>query len=99
MINPKQESLLHHIRVDAPPIVRTFYDQFEKELLNILQYVQTPGLGNGYHALNIDLLVEVAVQYYLCKTEHNVTAEELDLRNTLSKELKGAFVNRLKEPP
>ena len=99
MINPKQESLLHHIRVDAPPIVRTFYDQFEKELLNILKYVQTLGLGNAYHPLDIDLLAEAAVQYSLCKTGYNVTAEELDLSNTWSKELKSPCVNRMKEPP
>ena len=37
----KEESLLYHIRVDRPPIVRSFYDQHEKELLNILKYVQT----------------------------------------------------------
>ena len=27
---PKEDSLLHHIRVHTPPIVRTFYDQHEK---------------------------------------------------------------------
>ena len=46
---PKEESLLHHIRVNKPPIVRSFYDQHEKELRNILKYVQTLGLVNAYH--------------------------------------------------
>ena len=41
IIKPKQESLLHHIRIDTPAIVRCFYDQHEKELRNILKYVQT----------------------------------------------------------
>ena len=54
---------------------------------------------NAYHPLDIDLLAEAAVQHYLSKTEHNYKAEELDLSNALSKELKRAFVNRLKEPP
>ena len=33
------------------------------------------------------------------KSEHNFNTEELDLSNTLSKELKRPFVNRLKKPP
>ena len=36
---PKEESLLHQIRVNTPPIVRSFYEQYETELLNILKYV------------------------------------------------------------
>ena len=36
---PNEESLLQHIKVDTPPIVRSFYDQHEKELLNILKYI------------------------------------------------------------
>ena len=79
---PKEESLLHHIRVDTPPIVRSFYDQHEKELLNILKYVQTLGLVNAYHPLDIDLLAEAAIKHYLWKSEHNFKAEELDLSNT-----------------
>ena len=95
---PKQESLLHHIRVDTPPIVRTFYDKHEKEPLNILKYVQTLGLVNVYHLLDIDWLAKAAVKHYLWKTEHNFKAEELDRSNTVSKELKGPFVNRLQDP-
>ena len=85
--------------MDTLPIVRTFYDQHEKELLNILKYVQTLGLVNVYHPLDIYLLDEVAVKHYLWKTEHNFQAEALDLRNTLSKELNRQFVNQLKEAP
>ena len=96
---PKDASLLHHIRVDTPPIVRSFHDQHEKELLNILKYVQTLGLVNAYYPLDIDLLAEAAIKHYLWKSEHNFKAEELDLSNTLRKELKRRFVNRLKEPP
>ena len=71
---PKEESLLHHIRVDTPPIERTFYDQPEKVLLHILKYVQTLGLVNAYHTLDIDLLAEEAVKHYLWKTVHNFEA-------------------------
>ena len=85
---PKEESLLHHIRVDTPPIVRYFYVQHEKELLKILKYVQTLGLVNVYHPWDIDLLAEAAIKHYLWKSEHNFKAEELDLSNTLSKGLK-----------
>lgn len=46
---PKEESLLHHLQVDTPPIVSTFYDQHPKELLNFLQYMHTLGLANKYH--------------------------------------------------
>ena len=60
---PKQGSLLHHIRVDTPPIVRSSYDQHEKELLHILKYVQTLGLVNAYHPLDIDLLAEAAITH------------------------------------
>ena len=42
---PKEDSLLHHIRVDTPPIVRTFCELNEKELRNILKYVQTLGVA------------------------------------------------------
>ena len=35
----KAESLLHHMRVHILLMVRTFHDQHEKELLNILKYV------------------------------------------------------------
>ena len=96
---PKEESLLHHIRVDTPPIVSSFYDQHEKELLNILTYVQTLVLVNAYHPLDIDLVAEAAIKHYLWKSEHNFKAEELDLSNALRKELKLSFVNRLKQPP
>ena len=74
--NPKEERLLHHIRVDTPSIVRTFYDQHEKELLYIMKYVQTLGLVNVYHPLDIDLLGEGALKHYSCNTEHNFKAEE-----------------------
>ena len=87
------------MREDTLPIERTFYNQHEKVLLHILEYVQTLGLVNAYHPLDIDLLVEIAVKHYLWKTEHNCTAEELDQSNTFGKELKPPFVNRLKEPP
>ena len=40
---PKEESLLHHIRVHTPPIVRIFHDQHEKELQNMLKYVHILG--------------------------------------------------------
>ena len=93
---PKKGSLLHHIRVDPPPIVRSFCDQHEKELLNILKYVQTLAVVNAYHLLDIDFLAEAAIKHYLWKSEHNFQAEELDLSNTLSKELERPFVNRLK---
>ena len=61
----KKHSLLHHMRVDTPPIVRTLYDKQEKELLHILRYVQTLGLVNAYHPLDVDLLAEAAVKHYL----------------------------------
>ena len=96
---PNEESLLHHIRIDTPPIVRSFYDQHEKKLLNILKDVQTLRRVNAYHPLDIDLLAEAAIKHYLWKSEHNFKAEELHLSNTLRKELKRPFVNRLKEPP
>ena len=76
---PKDNSLLQHIRLDIPPIVRSFYDLHETELRNILKYVRTLGLANAYYALDMDLLDEAAVKYYLWKTEHNFNAEELDL--------------------
>ena len=79
---PKEESLLQHNRVDTPPIVRSFYDQHEKELLDIHKYIQTLRLVNAYHPLDIDLLAEAAIKHYLCKSEHNFKAEELDLSNT-----------------
>ena len=96
---PKEESLLNHIRVYTPPIVRSFDYQHEKELLNSLQYVETLGLVNAYHPLDIDLLAEAAITHCLWKREHNFKAEEFNLRNTLSKELNRPFVNRLKETP
>ena len=65
----------------------------------MLKYVQTLGLVNVYLPLDIDLLGEVAVKHYAWKTVHNFKAEELDLNNTLSKELKRPFVTQLKEPP
>ena len=83
--------------MDTLPIVRTFCYQHKTELVTILKYVQTLGLVNAYHPLDIDLLAEAAVKHYIWKTEHNFQAEELDLRNTLSKELKRPFVNRLTE--
>ena len=95
----KQERVLHHMRVDTPPFVRTFHDQHEKELQNILKYVQTLGLVNASHSQDIALLAEAAVKHYLWKTEHNVKAEELDLSDTLRKELNRPFVNWVKEPP
>ena len=99
IIKPKEERLLHHIRVDTPPIVRSFDDQHEKELLHILKYVQTLRLVNAYHPLDIDLLAEAVIEHDLWKSEHNFKAEELDPSHTLSKELKRPFVNGLKEPP
>ena len=68
---PTEESLLHHIRVDTLPIVTSFYNQHATELLNILKYVQTLGLINAYHPLDMILLVEAAVKHYLWKTEDN----------------------------
>ena len=62
---PQEESLLHHIREDTLSILRSFYNQHEKELLNILKYVQTLGLVNAYHPLDIDLLAEAAIKHYL----------------------------------
>ena len=59
----KEETPLHHIRMDTPPIVRTFYYQHGKELLNIVKYVQTLSLGNADHPLDIDSLAEAAVQH------------------------------------
>ena len=47
IFKPKEVGLLHHIRVYTMPIVRTFNDLHEKELLNILTYVQTLGLVNA----------------------------------------------------
>ena len=73
---PKEESLLHHIRVDTPPILRSFHDQHEKELLNILKHVQTLGLVNAYYLLDIDLQAEAAIKHYFWKREHNFKAEE-----------------------
>ena len=78
----KQDSLLHHIRVDTPPIVSTLYDLHEKELQNILKYVQPFGLANAYHPLDIDLLAEAAVKHYLWITEDNFKVEAFDLSNT-----------------
>ena len=49
--------------------------------------------------MDIELLADRAIKHYLWKSEHNFKAEELDLSNTLSKELKRPLVNRLKEPP
>ena len=94
---PKNESLSNHIQVDSAPIVRTFYDQHEKHLVNIHKSVQTVWLVNGYHAQDIDMLAEAAVKHYLYKTEHNFKAEELDLSNILSKQLKRPFLNGLNE--
>ena len=45
------------------------------------------------------MLAEAAIKHYLWNSVHNFKAEELDLSNTLSKELKRPFVNRPKEPP
>ena len=87
------------MRVDTPPIVRTFYDQHEKELLHILKNVQTSGLVNVYHPLDIVLLCRSSSEILLMATEHNLKAVELDLRNTMSKEWKCALVKRLKEQP
>ena len=94
---PKEESLSYHIAVDTPPIVRTFHNQHEQELLRILKYVQTLALVNACQALDIYLLPEAVVTYYFCKTEHEFKAEDLDLSHTLSKELRSPFVNWLKE--
>ena len=70
------------MRVDTRPIMRTFCVQHAKQLLSIHKYVQTLGLVNVYHRLDIDLLAEAAVKHYFCKTDHNLTVEEFDLRNT-----------------
>ena len=88
---PKQESLLHHIRVDTPPIVTSFYEQHEEKLLHIVKYVQTLGLANAYLPLNIDLLAEAAVKQYFWNIEHNFKGEEFDMSNILRKELKRRF--------
>ena len=61
---PNQGSLLHHIRVDTPPIIRTCYNQHEKELRNIRKYAQSQRLVNAYHPLNIDLLAQAAAEHY-----------------------------------
>ena len=53
----------------------------------MLKYVQTLGLVNTYHPLDIDLLAEAAIKPYLVKSEHNFKAEELDPSNTWCKEL------------
>ena len=45
------------------------------------------------------MLAEAGVKDYLWKTEHDFKAEELDLRDTFSKELTSPLVNRLKDPP
>ena len=95
----KEESPLPYIRVDTAPIVRTFYDQHEQELLHILNYVPTLGLGNAYHPLDIDLLPEVVGKHYLWTREHNFKVEELDLSDTWSRELKYQLVNRLTKAP
>lgn len=72
----QEHSLLHHICIDTQPIVRPFYNQCEKELRDMLQYVQRLGLVNAYHLLDIDLLAEAAGKHYCWKTEHNIKAEE-----------------------
>ena len=61
---PKQHSLLQYIQVHTLPIVKTFHDQHDNELPNILMYVQIQGLANAHHTLDIDLLAEPAVQHY-----------------------------------
>ena len=53
---------------------------------------------NACHPLDINLLAEAGVKHYLWKTEHKFKAEELDLSNTLSKELNCLCINPLKEP-
>ena len=60
--------------------------------------VQTLGRVHAYHPLDIDLLAEAVDQHYICNTEQNLQAAELDLRNPASKGLKGPFITRLKEP-
>ena len=70
----KSESLSLHMRVDTPPIARTFYDQYEKELQNITKYVQIQGLVNVYHALDIDVLPEAAGNPCWWQTEDNFNA-------------------------
>ena len=44
---PEKESLLHYMRVNTPPTIGSFYDQHEKELVNILKYIQPPVLVNS----------------------------------------------------
>ena len=78
----KAESLLHNIQVETPPIARSYYDQHDKELLNILKYVQPLGMVNTYHQLDIDLVAETVAKHYFCDTMHNFKAQELDLNNT-----------------
>ena len=95
----QEDSLLHYMRADTLPIVRTFGNQHEKELLHILKNIQKLGLVNAYHPLDIDLLATVAVKHCLRKTDHNFKAEELDVSNTLSKELMRPFINPLTVPP
>ena len=62
---PKEDRLLYAIRMDTRPSVRTYYNQHEKELLNILKDVQSLGLVNAYHPLEIESLAAAAVKHYL----------------------------------
>ena len=63
IIKPKEASLLHHIRVNISSIVRTFYNEHEKDLLPMQTYVQTLALVNAYYPLHIDLLAGAAVKH------------------------------------
>lgn len=92
----REACLLHHIRVHTRPIVGPFYEQHEETLYKIFKHVQTLGPLHAYHPLGIDSLAEAAVKQYGWKTKHTFKPETSDLCNTLSKELKGPFVNSLK---
>ena len=70
------------MQVETPPIARSYNDQHDKELLNILKYVQLLGMGNTYHQLDIDLVAETVATHYFCEAMHNFNAQELDLNNT-----------------
>ena len=83
----------------TPPLVRAIYDQHEKELLNIPNYVETLAVVNAYYALHMDLQAEATVKHYIWQTEHNFKGENLYLSNLLREELMSPFGKRLKEPP
>ena len=68
---PKHERLLHHMRMYTPPMGRTLHNQHEKELRNILKYIQILGLVHAYDPRDGYLLAEPAVKHYVWKTQYN----------------------------